>query len=118
MVDYFLRVPKFPIIVRSLSGLLAANNRRNAQRILKPEVFPGRKIYDVIDATGEGFSLYGELMTISPLAVKKRWTKKEIVELYNAQSANADGRTHYPTKSLSSKPLGRVIREIADLIRT
>jgi hypothetical protein len=118
MVDYFLRVPKFPIIVRSSSGLLAANNRRNAQRLLKPEFFLPGTIYDVIDATGEGFSLHAEFMTISPLAVKKRWTKKEIVELYNAESGNADGRKPYPTKSLSNKPLDRVIWEIAYLVRT
>ncbi len=118
MVDFFFRLPKFPIIVRGGDGrLVAATSRRHAERALVPELFPGEESYDVIDARGEGFILEGELMMISPLTMKARWTKKEIIELYNAGVDSGSGQALYPTRSLSSKRLEQVVRDIAKLIQ-
>ena len=69
---------------------------------------------DVIDATGEGFSLYPEHIAFSPLTSKKRWTKAAIIELYNSQKA--PGRPEYPTTSLGNKSLEKVVKDIVDLL--
>jgi hypothetical protein len=55
-------------------------------------------------------------MVVSPLTLKKNWTKAEIIRLFN-YSANAR-RTGwaYPETSLSGKSLQRVVTDIAGII--
>lgn len=110
------RAPKFPIIVRSRAGLLAVKSRRHVNRVLTVDLFPGEKPYDVIDVTGEGFSLYGNRMIISPLTLKKRWTKREMIALYNNEIEDSDQASLYPTTSLSSQRVEQIVREIVALI--
>ncbi len=77
---------------------------------------PSEAQIPVLDVTGEGWVLHIDLMVLSPLTVKKRWTKKEIVELFNNSETARQAGLEYPLKSLSSKRLDRVIGEIASLI--
>jgi len=41
------------------------------------------KTYNALDSTGEGWSFYPDRWVLSPLCSKKRWTKLEIIKLYN-----------------------------------
>ncbi len=69
---------------------------------------------NVIDATAEAFSLYPEQMVFSPLTLKKRWSKAEIIGLYN--NVRGPGRPEYPATSLSNKSLEKVIKDIVELL--
>ena len=73
------------------------------------------KYLPVIDGTAEGFAYYPEAHVISPWAVKKRWNKPEIIELYHARKRPE--APEYSTKSLGNKRLEQVVAEIAELLR-
>jgi hypothetical protein len=53
-------------------------------------------------------------MAFSPLTFKKRWTKAEIIELYN--SSKGPGRPAYPMTSLGNKSMEKVVRDIVELL--
>ncbi|GGE65511.1 hypothetical protein [Massilia psychrophila] len=61
-------------------------------------------------------ALYSEHMAISPLTIKKRWTKMTIIERYN--SLKGPGRPEYPTTSLGNKSLEKVVTDIVELLTT
>ena len=114
MISYVFRAPKFPILVRVPPTLIALKSRQHASRVLVPELFHTDKSCDIIDATGEGFSLLPGLMAISPLTFNKGWTKRELIELYNE---TAEGSiVPYSLKPLSNKRFDRITREIATLL--
>jgi hypothetical protein len=68
----------------------------------------------VIDSSAEGFAYYPDSQVVSVMAVKKRWTKSEIVEVYN--SRKPPGHPAYVPGSLSNKPVERLVSEIVDLL--
>jgi len=74
------------------------------------------KIYDMVDFTGEGWSLYLPKMLISPLTFKKRWTKREIIKLFNEREniELAEGKK-YSEKSLSAKRLDKIIFDLVEM---
>ena len=74
------------------------------------------KSYDMADFTGEGWSLYLPKMVISPLTLKKRWTKREIIKLFNEREniELAEGKK-YSEKSLSAKRLDKIIFDLVEM---
>jgi hypothetical protein len=72
--------------------------------------------YDLVDFTGEGWSLYVPNMVISPLTLKKRWTKREIIKLFNERENMelAEGKK-YSEKSLSAKRLYKIILDLVEI---
>ena len=74
------------------------------------------EFYPMVDATGEGWSLYVGGMAISPLARKKRWTKLDIIRLFNQRKNPelAGGKT-YSEKSLSAKRFDRIFSDLVKL---
>ncbi len=72
--------------------------------------------YDLVDFTGEGWSLYTSKMIISPLTNKKRWTKLEIIKLFNERGNTelGEGRV-YSEKSLSAKRLDKIISDLVEM---
>lgn len=115
-IAYVFRRPKFPIICDLDGELISASSPARFQRRLDSLSLPSGKCFRLVDATGEGWALHTEWMTVSPLTIKKRWTKSEIIRLFNL-SANArrTGQT-YPEASLSNKSVQRVVADIAALV--
>ena len=113
-INFLFRKPRFPLIIDTGYGLLGANSWAACEKRLATITFPDMAPRDIIDATGEGFSLYPEHIAFSPLTSKKRWTKAAIIELYNSQKA--PGRPEYPTTSLGNKSLEKVVKDIVDLL--
>jgi hypothetical protein len=75
--------------------------------------------YETIDASGEGFglSVYEDCFALSPLVLKKKWTKLELIRLYNSRKNNAD-ENNYSEKSLSAKRFDKILSDIASLLTT
>ena len=74
------------------------------------------KSYDMVDFTGEGWSLYTPKMVISPLTMKKKWTKLEIIHLFNnRENTELAGGEKYSEKSLSAKRLDRIISDLVNI---
>jgi hypothetical protein len=73
--------------------------------------------YDAIDQSGEGFGLYvyDDGFALSPLVMKKTWTKLELIQLYNGRKNKAD-ESAYSEKSLSAKKVNQIVSDISGLL--
>lgn len=108
----------FPIICDIEGELVGAESTDELVEQLDGLKLLPNKQFPVIDAIGEGWVFYTDVMTISPIVFKKRWTKKEIINMFNgSDTARSLGR-QYSTKSLSSKRLELIVRQIVEIIRS
>lgn len=89
---YAFRRPRFPVVYAVGRELLAATSPAALQRQLRRLDLQG---VDMIDTTGEGWAFHPESMIVSRLTIKKRWTKLEVIRLFNA-SDNSRSRSPRP----------------------
>lgn len=115
-MNFLFRKPKLPIIIDTGTELIGAKSWLTCERQLATVTFADLAPRDVIDATAAAFSLYPEHMAISPLTLRRRWTKMAIIELYNR--SKGPGRPDYPTTSLGNKSLEKVVKDIVELLAT
>jgi hypothetical protein len=114
-IQYAFRQPRFPIICAVGDELISARSAVGFQRQIERFEFQSGEILDVVDATGEGWSFHADLMIVSPLTLKKRWTKSAIIRLFNeSENARRIG-VAYPETSLSGKSVSRIITDVAAL---
>jgi len=115
-VRYWPRRPRFPIIVDTGRGLIGAVSGSDcAKRIGRLGPFESDDLMPVVDSTSEGFGFYPRMMLISPLTTKKRWTKAEVIALYNGRKKSE--APEYRPRSLSNRGFDRVVHELAELLR-
>jgi hypothetical protein len=113
---YWPRKPRFPIIVDTGRDLVGAlSGAECAKRIAQLGPFDTDESMPVVDATAEEFGFYPKMMVISPLVTKKRWTKTEVIALYNARK-KPDAPESRPV-SLSNRGFDRVVHELVQLLR-
>ncbi len=112
-----LRSPKYPVIVISDDGLFPAYDIKQLGTLcVISESLDDDYELKVVDSTGSEFKYFPEHTTLMPGFPNKRWTKKQIIEIYN-ESVNAEETgIKYPLKSLSNKKLSLIIGEICDLL--
>jgi len=114
-----LRSPKYPVIVISDEGLFSAYNIKKLSTLcVLSESFDENDEIKVIDSSGQEFIYFPEHTTLMPGILNKRWTKKQIIELYNNRGNAKDSSIKYPLKSLSNKKLTRIIGEICELLKS
>lgn len=114
-VRYAFRRPRFPIVCAVGSELISAGSTASFQRQIERLDLPDDKVLDIVDATGEGWAFHVELMIVSPLTLKKRWTKSAVIRLFNeSENARRLGGV-YPETSVSGKTLVRIITDVAAL---
>ncbi|MDZ4347187.1 MAG: hypothetical protein U1E51_32665, partial [Candidatus Binatia bacterium] len=110
------RKPRFPIIVDTGRGFVGAlSGPECAKRIAQLGPFGSEESMPVVDATAEGFGFYSKMMLISPIVTKKRWTKTEVIALYNDRK-KPDAPEYRPV-SLSNRGFDRVVYELVELLR-
>ncbi len=110
------RRPKFPVIGYADKKLFSAVELSTLASILvcfKPS--SGKDIVQMVDATGEEFWYTRKQLVLSPGFTNKRWTKRQVIDLYNSH-IGSDLR--YSVRSLSNKRLLEIVAEISDLIRS
>ncbi len=114
-IVYLFRKPKFPIICSVDDFFITAKSEAEFQRkIAKVELTPDAR-YNMVDSTGEGWEFYTNKMYVIP-AVRRKWSKKRIIQAYNdSKNCRSVGIT-YSDKSLSSKPFGKIHSDIIELI--
>jgi hypothetical protein len=117
-IKYVFRKPKFPLII-NLDGYLIAATKRKLLTQLRNIELNLNTCYETIDASGEGFGLYvyEDCFALSPLVLKKKWTKLELIRLYNSRKNNADENI-YSEKSLSAKRFNKILSDITSLLKT
>ncbi len=114
-IQYAFRRPRFPIVCAVGDELISVGSPAAFQRQLERVDLQGHKMLDIVDARGEGWAFHAGLMIVSPLTLKKRWTKSAVIRLFNeSENARRIGAA-YPERSLSGKTLTRIITDVAAL---
>jgi hypothetical protein len=113
-LKFILRKPVFPILIDTGTELVVLRTAAEGERRLAGRVDPDAGFLAVIDARVEGFAYHPGRDTLSPLALKKVWTKAEIVALYNARKS-PDAPAYAPT--LATRKLAQVFADVVKLLR-
>ena len=117
MIRYLLiRKPVFPVICDLSGHLIGAGSEVQLEQLVMNWNGKADEICTLIDSTGEDWYFSPEYMALSPLSGRSKWTKKEIIELFNNSDTARKAGVSYSTRSLSAKRLDRIIGEIADMI--
>ncbi len=95
--------------------LLSARSPAAFQRHIKRLDLQGAKVIDIVDATGEGWAFHADLMIVSPLTLKKRWKKVEVIRLFNESDNARRIGAAYPEAYIPRRSLVRIIAEVAAL---
>ena len=115
-ISFLFRKPKFPIICNFDGIVIAANSLKLLEKKLKKIPIDSEEYYDIVDVTSEGWGFSAKHMAISPLTIKKKWFKKEVIDLYNNRENSSKHDKKYSLKSLSSKRFDKIFMEIVDLL--
>jgi len=117
--NIILRKPKYPVIVVSNEKLYSAFNvKQLAKSCISSLPIENKTIIQVVDSTGEEFWYSPEQYILSPGFSFKKWTKKRIIEAFNNSKNAKDSTQEYSMKSLSSKRLEKIIRDICEMLRS
>ena len=116
--NIFFRNPKYPVIVISGDVLYSAFEIDElASCCISSIPREDENHIEVIDSAGEEFWYTPEYYALSPGFSPKKRTKKSIIEMYN-KSVNAQlSEQSYSLKSISSKRLEVIVKDICHLLR-
>ena len=117
-LQFLFRKPKFPIICDIDSELVVATSMNDFDKKIMNFILKENHIYAAIDSTVEGWALSSDPLVISPLTLKKKWTKKELINLYNQSKNCKSNNNPYPESSISNKKISVIFEEIAKRIKT
>jgi hypothetical protein len=113
------RKPVYPVIVISEDRLMVASNlNKLAKNCLTARMRKGEKVIKAIDSSAEEFWYSPDNFVFAPGFAFKRWTKKQIIELYNDCSNAKELDKKYPLKSISNKRLSRIIADICEILKS
>ena len=113
-MDYLFRLPKFPVLLDAGEVLICAKSRAQLESRVSKFVFVDNAKRDIIDSKAEGFALYPEKMFISPSISLRRWTKMQIINLYNTK--RKPGYPELRTASIGSRSLESIVGEAVELL--
>ena len=117
--NVLFRNPEYPLIVISQDKLTAAFNITElAESCIASKLPEDETVIKAIDSSAEEFWYSHENFVIAPGFAFKKWTKKQVIELYNNSSNVKKSNKKYSLKSLSNKKLSRIIGEICELLRS
>ena len=95
--------------------MIAARSKSSFEKQLSAFENFNESGFPLIDVSGEGWSFHPEHMTISPLTLKKKWSKKEVIALFNERENNTSN-VIYSKKSLSAKRFDKIFQDIVELL--
>lgn len=115
MLRYLFRKPKFPIICNINNFVFGAKSEKEFIDKIPSIKFDAKTHFDVIDITSEGWLFSPKLMALSPLTLKKKWMKKEIINLVNNRK-NKNNNNDYSMKKNMNKRLDIIISELVEYL--
>ncbi len=112
-----LRMPIFPVIIISKDKLYAGRTLKSLDKYLRISI-PKEEEDEVvlIDSDVEEFWFMPKEEILMPGMTINKWTKKQIINLFNNSSNAKEPGIEYPLKSLSNKKIRTIIKEICELI--
>jgi len=115
LITYVFRRPIFPIIIDIDSHVIAARSKQGLQKKLSGITLAPGLICEGVDSTGEAWDLYADSMMLSPLTLRKRSTKLELIKLVNGRKNRRQDEMPYSEKSLSAKTFERVFDDLVNV---
>ena len=118
MTQHHYRAPQYPVIFALGGSVFSAGSRRQFEVVVEKELDDSEayKTGAVIDSAWEGFGYYPEPDVISPLCIKKDWTKKELVNVVNMRANRQSDRDEYPSRSLERITKQRLFKELLECL--
>ena len=110
------RSPKYPVIVIDEDGLWSALNIEELGTICVISNPVDSDKLKVIDTNGEEFWYMPEHYALAPGFNFRKWTKKQIIELFNNSDTAKEEKIQYPLKGLTNKKLSKIVNDICDLL--
>ncbi len=110
-LSLLFREPKLPIIIITNKCLYTYYNFDQLIIFLKKIDFK-EEYLKMIDITGEEFWFYKNNNSICPGFLIKKWTKKQIIDLYNSKYPEYQ----YTKKSISNIKFNELFNRISNLI--
>ena len=111
-----LRSPKYPVIIISDDDIWTASNIEELGTICVLSEPVDEDKVKVIDCTWEEFWYMPDQNTLAPGFFTKKWTKKQIIDLYNNSEASKDSDFQYSYKSLSSKRVSKIVTDNCNIL--
>ena len=118
MIRCLFREPEFPVVCDAPAGLVGATSLRDFAAQVDPLGLPPGENLPLVDASAEGWVFNTQHCVLSPLTLKKRWTKKEVIAMFNGSDAARKLGGKYSERSLSAKRFDRILGEIVSLIQS
>ncbi|WP_289019952.1 hypothetical protein [Desulfobacter postgatei] len=113
------RAPKYPVIIVSANRLYSAFDiNQLAEGCISSVPIQNKDYIQVVDSTGSEFWYMPKHYTLSPGFVFKKWTKKQIIEIFNNNASEKRILQEYSMKSLSSKRLDKIIHDICTILKS
>ena len=110
------RRPTFPVVGFADGSLFSALNLKTlASMLVRLDPSSGEDVVKLVDSTGEEFWYSREQRVLSPGFIGKRWTKRQIIDLYSRHNGSS---IPCLVRFLSNKRLPEIVAEISDLIRS
>ena len=110
------RSPKYPVIIIDENDLWSASNIDELGTICVISSPEDSEKLKVIDTTGEEFWYMPEHYALAPGFNFRKWTKKQIIELFNNSDTAKEEKIQYPLKGLTNKKLSKIVNDICDLL--
>ena len=113
-----LRKPIYPVIIVSADELYSAYNiEQLANGCVNAIPIDDKEIIKVIDSKGDEFWYSICNYALSPGFGSKKWTKKQVIGMYNESSNIIDTELKFPLTSLSSKRLDSIVGELCERLK-
>jgi len=116
MLNYLFRKPKYPVICNIDGYVIAAKSEKSLVKYLSEVELDLKRTYNLVDSTAEDWVFSPEHMFVSPLTFKKKWSKKDVISIFNNRINSSSEEVQYSEKSLSSKRFEKVFGDIVDLL--
>lgn len=109
------RRPVFPIIIEIDGIVVSARSAQGLDKKLSGIALAAGRLYHGVDSTGATWDLYVDGMMLSPLTLRKKPTKKELIALVNGRTNKRPDEMPYPEKSFSAKTFERIFEELVNI---
>ena len=109
------RRPVFPIIIEIDGIVVSSRSAQGLEKKLSGILLDQGRRYQAVDSAGATWDLYMDHMMLSPLTLRKRPTKKELIALVNGRTNKQPDEVPYPERSLSAKTFERIFEELVSI---
>ena len=117
MIRCLFREPMFPVICDA-GVLVGATSLRDFSAQIETLDLPPDENFPLVDVSAESWVFNTQYGVLSPLTMKKRYTKKEVIAMFNGSDAARRLGKQYSERSLSAKRFDRIMRDVINLIRS